>query len=283
MALPLKLRMLALLRSILHSGPSSKIDRLSEEVQFIRDVCRRLLTSHSPVLEKAEVRKILPIFFEHNSHIFDDVEILIRDVLTPGLFTGDQNDDWPSVSSDTFQCFFQHCFAFLNKKLMEFQKQLKVANPVGGVLNEGSIEQMMERLNRVAELTRVLLTKVSSSAIPANVHRVVLTSGPPWMDNCTALVEFLKDARQVNGEAVDVFVASVRIVRKSLQAVVDHVRRNETELQRSLPKMSTALTSWTYTLKRIFAGMYDDRAVRVATMRERTIEGDVIRSQRRAD
>jgi hypothetical protein len=272
--------MLALLRSILHSGPSSKIDRLSEEVQFVRDVCKKLLTSHSPVLKKAQVRKILPIFFEHNSHIFEDVETLIRDVLTPGLFTGGQNGDWPSVSSDTFQFFFQHCFVFLNKKLKEFQKQLKVANPAGGVLDEGSIEQMMERLNHVAELTRVLLTKVSSAAIPATVHRVVLTSGPSWMDNCTALVEFLKDARQVNGDAVDIFVASVRIVRKNLQAVVDHVRRNETELQGSLPKMSTALTSWTYTLKRIFAGMYDDRAVRIATMRERTIEGEVIRSKR---
>jgi hypothetical protein len=232
------------------------------------------------VLKKAQVRIILPIFFGHNSHIFEDVEILIRDVLTPTLFTGAQNNDWPSVSSDTFQCFFQHCFALLNKKLMEFQKQLKDADAVGGVLDEGAIEQMMERLNRIAELTRVLLTKVSSSAIPANVHKVVLMAGPSWMDNCTALVEFLKDARQVNGEAVDVFVASVRIVRKSFQAVVDHVRRNETDLQRSLPKMSTALTSWSYTVKRLFAGIYDDRAVRVATMRERTIDGDIIRNKR---
>jgi len=277
-SISLKLRLLTLLRNILHSGPSSKIDRLSDEVKKICEICLSLLKSRKPKLQKASVRKILPIFFEHNSDIFKDVETLIRTVLNPNLFTGEENEEWPSVSSETFQFFFQHCFGFLNKKLMEFQKQFKEPHILGGVLDEGSIEQMLERLNQVAELTRVLLTKVSSNAVPVNVHRVVLTSGPLWMDNCTALLGFLKDAREVNGGAVDLFVNSVRIVRKHLQSVVDHVRRHETELQKSLPRISTALTSWTYTLKRIFSGIYDDRPVRIATMRERTIKGEVFRS-----
>jgi hypothetical protein len=81
---------------------------------------------------------------------------------------------------------------------------------------------------------------------------------------------FLRDAREVDGELVDVFIESVRSVQRILQRIVDHVRRSQSDLQKLLPKMSTALSLWTYTLKCTFAGIYDDGAgLRVGALRDR--------------
>jgi hypothetical protein len=128
---------------------------------------------------------------------------------------------------------------------------------------------MMGRLNELGGLAHDLLARVSAN-VPLPVYRCVLAGGPAWMDHCTNLLPFLRDAREVDGELVDIFIKSVRSVQRILHHVVVHVRQSQSELQKLLPKMSTALSLWTYTLKSTFAGIYDDGAgLRVGALKER--------------
>jgi hypothetical protein len=237
-----------------------------------------MLTSHTPVLSRAGVKKLLPILFEHNSKGFELLLELIG-ALTRDIFAGAKNGDWPSLTPDSFGIFFQHCFSFLNKKLGEFQKNLKSDAP--GILDEASIAAMMERLAQIADLTKALVVNISAPSVPAKVHRLVLTQGPAWIDNSKALFGFLRDAREVDEEAVDSFIDSIRAVRNNMQVVVDHVRRNTPELQMLLPSMSKALSSWSYAAKQAFSTIgFENARVRVGVMPIRTIEGDIIPSQR---
>jgi hypothetical protein len=182
------------------------------------------------------------------------------------------------LTPQTFEVFFRQCFSFLNKKLGEFQKKLKADST--GVLGEASIAAMMERLSQIADLTKALVANISSPSVPSKVHRLVLTQGATWIDSSKSLFAFLKDAREVDGDAVDAFMEDVRAVRTNMQSVVDHVRRNIPDLQNLLPTMSKALSSWSYVAKQAFSAIAAETStVRVRAMPLRTIEGDVILTQ----
>lgn len=273
-----KLSMILLLRTILHSGPVTRVDYLGPEVTQLCDICRDSLKSSTPILPKASLKKILPIFFEHNARGLDDISALTKRGLSPDIFTGTKSEEWPSLKSDTFGLYFQHCFSYLNKKLAEVNKRIK-SNSVG-IIDEQSVLALLEMMNQTASLIHALLSTVSSFSVPSAVHRIVLNYGPAWMDSCTGLLDFLKDARQVDCDAVDSFINHVRDIGRSLQGVVDHVRRHERELQKNLPKLSKSLSAWIYSLKNTFTGVYDDgTGVRIGTLSERTIEGEEISSQ----
>ena len=90
-----KLAMIILLRTILHSGPSGRINYLGEEVTQLCDICRSSLKSSTPILSKAGVKKIIPIFFEHNARGLDDIDVLTSSALSPNIFTGTKCEEWP--------------------------------------------------------------------------------------------------------------------------------------------------------------------------------------------
>jgi hypothetical protein len=128
----------------------------------------------------------------------------------------------------------------------------------------------MGRLNELAGLKHELLQNVSRSMLPITVHRRVLRAGPKWMDNCTNLLPFLRDAREVDGPLVDIFLNHVQSIQRMLQKLVGHVRRSQSELEKLLPKVSTALSLWTYKLKSTFSAVHDDgAALRVGGVRDR--------------
>jgi hypothetical protein len=272
MPLPLRLAFVGLLRSILHSGPSKSVDKMSAETMRIREICRGLLKSHAPVLAKGEVTKIMPILLEHTETDLSDVELFAQTLLSPDVFTNEEfhNDDWPSLTPKTFVLYLQFCVSFLNKKVGEFSKNVnRASDGLDTRLDEQSIITIMRRLNQRALLAHQLLQNVASSHLPITVHRCVLTTGSAWLDKCTHLLPFLRDAREVDSELVDAFLDHVRSVHKVLQRIVDHVRRSQSELQKLLARVTPALSLWTYTLKSTFTSVHDEGRLRVGTFRER--------------
>ncbi|OHS93331.1 hypothetical protein TRFO_40395 [Tritrichomonas foetus] len=274
MEIETKVNLATLLKNLLHCGPPVRaaLDVFGEELKNLCKVCHNLLKIKIPPIH---VKKILPIYFDHNPNVLKTIEYLVNNVLDTKIFKGEENPQWKSLTRDTFVIYFQQCYILLNSKLAEIEKKMK-SNKIE-VLDEQTILLMMERLNKLASLSKTLLANISTNEIPSNIHQKALVYGPYWMDSCTNLLEFIKDARQVSSQDVDNFISTIRVIRRNLQGIVNHVRRNETNLQKYLPKLSKSLSSWSYNLR--ICGIYDVSEINIVKMVEKNIEGQTIQSQ----
>ena len=266
-----------LLKNLIHCGTSSRsvVDLYGSEKKNLCKLSQNLLTQNK--LEKNYVKQILPIFFDHNPNILDDVEYLINNAMNIGIFKDNESPDWPSLTKETFDIFFTQCFKLLTSKMAEFKKNLK--NNKIEVLDENTIDMMLDRMIKLASLMKNLLMTISSPEIPMSSHQKVIQFGPNWMDNCTELLDFLNDAKQVYPEKVKDYISIIRTIRRNLQAVVTHARRNEPKLLRFLPRISKSLEVWTYKLKMVLPEIFGTDEVKLDHMRERTIDGDYVNSQ----
>lgn len=258
-----------LLKSLLHCGTSSRamFDLYGTEMKNLCNLCRILLKSQK--LQKNYVKQVLPIFFDHNPKILDEVDDLIKNVINKEIFNNEENEEWKSLTKDTFDIYFNQCFKLLNIKMAEIGKNLK-SNKVQ-FLDEETMNILITRMVNLASQMRFLLMKISTPNVPPSIHQKVIQLGPNWMDSCTDLLVFLKDARNVYTEKVDEFIGFIRTIRRNLQAVVGHARNNQPKLQRFLPRITKSLETWSYSLRTTFEEVYDD--LKLDHMHERTIEG----------
>jgi hypothetical protein len=126
-------------------------------------------------------------------------------------------------------------------------------------------------------LVKGLLLHTCSLRIPTAVLRSVLKQGVVWMDMSVLLFPFLNDARQCDATAVGNFLEFSRCIRRQLQIIVDHVRRNEPSLQPLLPMTSKALASWNYSLRSAIR-TENDEVLKIEKFRERTLLGELVLS-----
>ncbi|OHT11791.1 hypothetical protein TRFO_18689 [Tritrichomonas foetus] len=270
----IQLPLLLLLRSILHNGPSQKVDICGNEAKCLCKLAKKMLTCKTPILSKSGVQSILPIFFEHNKRVINHVSTFVTVVFPQDILAGNRCEDWPSLIPETFSLYFNQCFLALNMKLNEAKKKI-LSNSF--IISENLIEAVMNRLNKLAALTKGLLLHTCAEKVPVCVIRVTIRHGVNWLDNVTGLFPFLCDSRDYNFEAFDEFLTLSAAIARQLQSVVDHVRRNEKSLQSLLPGISKSLATWSYALKSSLRSVQEEAELLPA--KERTLVGEVIRTQ----
>jgi hypothetical protein len=268
----IKLSLLLFLRALMHSGPSCKWDIEGREYKRMAHVSRKLLTSHSPVLEKSGVKSVLPLFFEYNTSILDEVSLFITTTFSVDILAGGKCEQWPSVVPETFVLFFNQCMVILNSRLAEIKRKISLSS---FVLSEEAVATIMNRLNKIAALMKGLLLHTCSPAIPTNVLRCVLKQGVAWTDTSILLFSFLNDAKECEPASVGNFLDFSRSIKRQLQIIVDHVRRNEKSLQALLPSVSKSLASWSYSMRNVLRTNHDE-AIQIEAFRERTLLGDMV-------
>jgi hypothetical protein len=269
---PVQLSVLLFLKSLLTAGPSQKWDACGKEYQFMSQTAKALLCCQSPVLSKSDVKVVLPIFFEYNERILDDVSSFITTVFTIDILGGQKHGEWASLAPDTFVLYFTECFITLNRKLLEIKRRV-TANSF--LLSDESVATIMNRLNKIVALLKGLLLHTCSAAIPVQVLRSVLKHGCGWADTSVVLFSFLKDAKECDASSVKDFLEFSRCIKRQIQVVVDHVRRNVNSLQPLLPTISKSLASWSYSLRSAIRGD-NDEAFRIEAARERSLLGELI-------
>lgn len=269
----LKKPLIILLRAILHCGPPCKVDILSKEYSVLCEMCRETLTSNHPVLPKADVKTILQIFFDHHDKPIDEVSLFVTTVFTYDILGGANNENWPSLTPETYPLYYSQCFITLYHHLALFKKQITRNNRV---LTDEAIVMMMNRLNRVNAVMKGLLLHTCNISIPSSVLKVILRYGTNWIDASIALFAFLGDAKDADYNAVQQYISISRLIKRQMQIIVDHVRRNEKSLLSCLPSISRALSSWTYSLKNVFGKCDNGEGLMISTFRERNLVGEII-------
>jgi hypothetical protein len=278
---PVQLSVLLFLKALLTAGPSQKWDVCGREYKFMSQTAKKMLCCQSPVLPKSDVKILLPIFFEYHDRVLDDVSRFITVVFTVDILGGQKHDEWASLSPDTFVIYFTECFIALNRRLTEIKRKVTAAS---FALSEEIIATIMNRLNKIVALLKGLMLHICSAAIPVPVLRTVLKQGCAWADTSVALFPFLTDAKQCDAPSVSDFLEFSRAIKRQVQVVVDHVRRNVITLHPLLPAISKSLASWSYSLKSVIRGD-NDEAFRLEAARERALSGelaDAISSQTEA-
>lgn len=266
------------LKNLLHSGSSSRsvFDLYSTEVKDLCELCLSLLQAKQK-LPKKYVKQILPIFFDHNPNILNVCKSIIQELLDRKESKDKESEKWPSLTKETFDIYFVQCFKLLNSKMSEIGKKLK--NNKVEVLDETTIEMMLDRMIEISSSMSELLTSVSTTDIPFSTLQKVIQLGPIWMDSCTELLNFLKDAKQVYPDKVKFYIKKIRPIRRNLQAVVLHSRRNEPKLQKFLPRISKSLEVWTYNLRIVVPDIFESSEYMLTHMPEKTIENKDVNSQ----
>ena len=275
LAQQVQLSLLLFLKELLHCGPSERIDIEGRECKLLCKLAKALLTCDSPVLDKNAVKVVLPIFFDHDSQVLDDVHLFITTVFPLEILEGNTCDNWPSLDSGTFSLYFNQCFLALNRKAHEIKRRISSNN---FVITEEAIATIMNRLNKVTVIMKGLLLHTCTLSIPLDVLRVVLRQGVNWIECLVGLFPFLNDAKQCEDHAVQEFLELSRCIARQIQVIVDHVRRNEPTLQSLIPNISKSLASWTYTVKSAMGGRGNE-GLKISTCRERTLLGELILTQ----
>ena len=268
----IKFSLLLFLKDLLHCGPIQKIDIEGRECKLLCKLAKDLLKSNSPVLDKLEVKTILPVFFEHNSRILDDVHVFVTSVFPVDILGGDKCEDWPSLVPETFSLFFNQCFQSLNRKILEIKRRITSAT---FVLTEEAVASIMNRLHKVTIIMKGLLLHTCTVQIPLDVLRSVLRQGVTWTECLVSLFPFLCDAKQCEEKIVRDFLELSRCIVRQLQVIVDHVRRHEPTLHSLIPNISKALASWTYSVK---SSMWakGQQSLQILACKERTLLGEVL-------
>lgn len=272
----LQVIILQLLKSILHAGPPRKKD--VEGVEYIRisNICRDLLKSGSSHLNLKNLKIIIPIFFDHNPSLLDDIQDLALNAFNSSVTSGEPYSSWPTLKSDSFPLYFKYCISSLTKKLIVMEKQLK--NRTSFCLSEGTTQILVENLNRFCFVMKRLLQSVSNESAPFRVRKQILINGSMWMDCCVNLLPLISDAQEVDTR-INIFYKDVRVIQKILQAQMEYARIHDKALQKTiLPKVSMTLEKWSYNLKCQYVNILKcDISLR--TMRRRTLDGELVKSQ----
>ena len=236
------------------------METMSNEFSILCKHCYELLTSHRNVLSKQGVKQVLPIYFEHNQNCLDVVSDLVKNVLKPVVFSNEEHDEWTSLSPETYEFYLHNCFVVINRKIGEFQKRIKKDDIT---FDEQNILVMMERLLLLSDLINKITKTALDPKMPDKSLRIVMSAGSTWMESCVALLEFLKDAYQVDSRKAHKFLSNVGHIQKNLQKLANFVRRDTPQLQKYLPKLSKALSQFNYELKCAFSTVFGDDDVKI--------------------
>lgn len=269
-----QLALIVLLKSILHCGPNQKVDICGHDSKKLCKLSKQILTSSSPILPKKGVQAVLPIFFDHNKKILNEIVLFVTAIFPLDILSGNKCEDWPSLTPDTFPIFFNQCFVVVNAKLTEIKKKILSDNIA---ISEELIRAILNRMNKLATLTKGLLLQTCGEKVHTSLLRVSIKQGTSWVDSLTNLIPFLCDSREFNSEAIDEFLDVCAHIVRQLQTVVNHVRRHEKTLQNMLPSISKSLASWSYSLKSCLSAVQEDTKLEPA--KERTLSGEILNTQ----
>lgn len=263
-----------LLKNILHCGPPTRnaVDLYGKEMKHLRKACKNFLRTKKA--NKAYVHRILVIFFDRNPKGQNDLQEIIE-ILTMDILNGQTNPQWISLTSETFLLYYEQCWKFINSKISEISKKLKTNQ--FDVLNEQNVLALLDLIKNLGLLAKKLIQNISNNDVTSAILAKVIPYGSSWMENCTQLLDFLKDACQVSKEDTVAFISTNRCIRRNLQALIDHVRKNFPNSEKSLPRLTKAVESWSYNLKNSFQDVYDGEALIMEKMPDRDIEGNRIK------
>lgn len=253
----IQLMLVVLLSNLLHCGPPQRniMDTYQDEINVLCNKCKQLLSSPN-ALNRAGVKQILPIFIEHNPESLEIIGNIIKNDLVPEVFSGKEQDEFLSLTPDTFSIYLQNCFSLINKKIGEFQKKFK--NDKGLMLDEQNILIIMDRLLLLSKYTKILTKNMNNPSIPDAIIKINVLYSSSWMESCIALFDFLKDAYQVDGQKVTKFLKNLQSIYMNLQKVINNIRKNMPELQKNIPRLLKALSQFSCNIDLVFKNVFSD-------------------------
>ncbi|EAY14707.1 hypothetical protein TVAG_038130 [Trichomonas vaginalis G3] len=270
---------LYLMRTVLHSGPSSRIDKHGEEAEIINKRCKELLKKSDKPLNTKSVKTVLQMLFEHNPCPIDDVREFAVNVLCVEIYTENKRDeDWPCINEKTAPIFFHECFGVLNKELHDISQKM---SKQGTLRDEATILQVLERLEEIMICTKGLYNSTIAYKLPVSIMRDSLKMGGVWLTECMGLFDFLKDAYNVDSLKVNEFLTNLKTVRRYVNSKIRFVKveSKDKTLNALVPAVQKPMSMITYKMKQLIIDTQGTEGTTLTPMRDKDLTGANLDSQ----